>query len=393
MAEPPPTAAWRDGDPVGARRFVDVGDLKLEAGGVLPGIRLAYESWGRLDAARGNAVLVLHALTGDSHVVGPAGPGHPTQGWWDGLIGPGKAIDTDRYFVVAPNALGGCQGSTGPATAAPDGSPWGSRFPFITVRDQVAAEVVLADTLGIDRWAGVVGGSMGGMRAIEWAAGEPDRVAGLLLLATCAAATAEQIGLSGTQISAIVADAGFAGGDYYDAPAGGGPHLGLGVARRMAHLTYRSEAELAARFGREPQRDEDPFDGGRYAIESYLDHHAAKLAWRFDANSYIVLSRAMNSHDVGRDRGGVESALGRITARTIVAGIDSDRLYPLAQQAELARNIPGCERLDVIGSPVGHDGFLVEVDAVGALIHDREPFGAVMAAVDGSRSTMPGDTG
>jgi homoserine O-acetyltransferase len=371
---------------VGARQFLDVGDLKLESGEVLPGVRLAYETWGRLDAARGNAVLVLHALTGDSHVVGPAGPGHPTPGWWEGLIGPGKPIDTERFFVVAPNVLGGCQGSTGPASTAPDGSPWGSRFPFITVRDQVAAEIVLADTLGIDRWAGVIGGSMGGMRAAEWAAGEPDRVAGLVLLATCAAATADQIGLSATQISAIAADAGFAGGDYYDAPAGGGPHLGLGVARRMAHLSYRSEAELGTRFGRASQRGEDPFDGGRYAVESYLDHHAAKLTWRFDANSYVVLSRAMNSHDVGRDRGGAAAALGRITARTVVAGIDSDRLYPLAQQEELARHIPSCERLEVIRSHVGHDGFLVEVDAVGELIRDREPFTAAIAAHNGSRS-------
>jgi homoserine O-acetyltransferase len=171
----PVTGAWRPGDPPGRRRFTDVGSLPLESGERLPDVRLAYETWGTLSPSGDNAVLVLHALTGDSHVVGEAGPGHPTPGWWQGLIGPGRPLDTDHWFVVAPNVLGGCQGTTGPSSAAPDGRPWGSRFPFITVRDQVAAEVALADRLGIDRWALVAGGSMGGMRALEWAVTVPDR--------------------------------------------------------------------------------------------------------------------------------------------------------------------------------------------------------------------------
>ncbi len=346
------------------------GRCALEAGGGLPSVRVAYETWGTLDEDRSNAVLVLHALTGDSHVVGPEGPGHLTGGWWQGLIGPGAPIDTDQWFVVAPNVLGGCQGTTGPSSAAPDGRPWGSRFPRITVRDQVAVEVAFADALGIDRWAAAIGGSMGGMRALEWAVAHPARVAAVLLLATGAAVTPDQIGTQSVQVMAIRSDPRFRGGDYYDAPAGQGPHEGMGLARRIAHLTYRSETELDLRFGRDPQGTEDPLRGGRYAVQSYLDHHADKLARRFDAGTYAVLSEAMNSHDIGRGRGGVAAALARITARAVVAGVDSDRLYPLRLQEELAELIPTCDQLEVIGSPYGHDGFLIEIDAVGRLVRE-----------------------
>nr|WP_174257919.1 homoserine O-acetyltransferase [Phytoactinopolyspora alkaliphila] len=349
--------------------FAGVGDVKLESGQVIPDVRVAYETWGELNDDASNAVLVQHALTGDSHVVGDQGPGHPSPGWWAGMVGPGAPVDTDRYFVVAPNVLGGCQGTTGPSSAEPGGRrAWGGRFPRTTVRDQVAVEALLADTLGIDAWAGVVGGSMGGMRAVEWGVTWPDRVRSMVLLATCAAASAEQIGLSAAQIHAIRADAGYHGGDYYDAAPGAGPHVGLGIARRIAHITYRSELELQERFGRRPQDGEDPLGGGRFAVESYLDHHARKLVRRFDANSYIVLSEAMNSHDVGRGRGGTEAALARVSARTVVAGIDSDRLYPLWQQELLARHIPSASDVQVITSPFGHDGFLIETGPVGSLV-------------------------
>ena len=367
---PPATGAWREGDPVGGRRFADLGALDLEAGGRLPAVRVAYETWGQLDADGGNAVLVLHALTGDSHVAGPPGPGHRSAGWWEGMVGPGRALDTDRWFVVAPNVLGGCQGTTGPSSPAPDGRPYGSRFPFLTIRDQVAAEAGLADALGIQRWAGVLGGSMGGMRALEWAVTHADRVGSLLLLACSAAASAEQIALCSPQLHAIRADPNWRGGDYHDASRGEGPHVGLGVARRIAQVSYRSEVELSARFDRAAQAGEDPLRGGRYAVESYLDHHADKLARRFDAGTYVTLTEAMNSHDVGRGRGGVEVALGLVTARTIVAAIDSDRLYPPYQQEQLARGIPEAGRLRVVSSPYGHDGFLLEADAVGALVRE-----------------------
>ena len=368
----PVTGAWREGDHPGRRQFVDLpGPHRLEAGGELPAVRVAYETWGRLAPDGSNAVLVCHALTGDSHVTGEAGPGHRTPGWWGEVVGPGRALDTERWFVVVPNVLGGCQGSTGPASLAPDGLPWGSRFPFVTVRDQVAVEAALADALGVRQWAAVVGGSMGGMRVLEWLVGEPDRVRTGLVLACPAAASAEQIALCSAQLHAIRADPGYRGGDYYGASPGGGPHTGMGVARRIAHVSYRSEAELAVRFGRAPQDGEDPLGGGgRYAVESYLDHHAAKLARRFDANTYVVLTEAMSSHDLGRGRGGVAAALRAVRGQVVVAGIDSDRLYPLYQQEEIAAGVAGAGPVRLVRSAYGHDGFLLEADQVGALVEE-----------------------
>ena len=351
------------------RRHVDLGGLRLEAGGSLPAVRVAYETWGRLNAARDNAILVEHALTGDSHVAGPAGPDHPTPGWWDGLIGPGRPLDTNRYFIVASNVLGGCQGTTGPSSPAPDGRPWGSRFPFVTVRDQVAVEARLADALGVDRWAGVLGGSMGGMRALEWAVTHPDRVEACIVLASGAYATAEQIAWCQPQLLAIRQDPHFHGGDYYDRPRG--PEAGLGLARRIAHVTYRSEHELAQRFGRTPQGAEVPLGGGgRYAVESYLDHHAAKLARRFDANSYLVLTEAMNSHDIGRGRGGWQRALERIAGRLTVACVDSDRLYPPRLSDEMASAPASVGAARRVRSDYGHDGFLIEIGQVGQILRE-----------------------
>jgi homoserine O-acetyltransferase len=338
--------------------------LKLDAGGTLPAFQLAYETWGTLNSDGSNAVLIEHALTGDSHAAGEAEPGHPTAGWWDGLIGPGRGLDTSELFVVVPNVLGGCQGSTGPSSPDPDGKPWGSRFPEVTARDQVASEALLADELGIERWAMVLGGSMGGMRALEWGVALPHRVESLLVLASPAAASAEQIAWASPQLHAIRSDPGWRGGDYYDAPPGTGPHQGLGVARRIAHVTYRSEPELTERFGRRRQSPEDT----RFAVESYLDHHAEKLVRRFDANSYLVLTESMNTHDVGRDRGGIGAALSRVTARTVVAGVDSDRLYPLYQSKELASGISGTGEAAVISSPYGHDSFLIETPQIASLI-------------------------
>ena len=355
----PRTGGWLEGDPPGLRRFADLGRVDLERGGSLPAVRVAYESWGSLAPDGGNAVLVEHALTGDSHVVGAAGPGHATAGWWPSLVGPGAPLDTDELFVVCANVLGGCQGSTGPSSAAPDGRPWGSRFPEITIADQVGVEAALADALGIGRWRAVIGGSMGGMRALEWAVGRPDRVGALFFLASGAAATGDQIGTQTTQQAAVRADPAWAGGDY--AP-GAGPVAGLDIARRIAHLTYRSALELDTRFGDLVQ------DDGRYAVASYLEHHGAKLARRFDAGSYVALTGAMNSWDAGRGRGGLTAALGRVTARSVVAGIDTDRLYPIGEQQRVADalGVP----LQVIASPYGHDGFLLEVDAVGALVRE-----------------------
>ncbi|HEU4758013.1 MAG TPA: homoserine O-acetyltransferase [Agromyces sp.] len=368
----PVTGAWREGDPVGERRFARIGDLALESGQSLPDVRIAYETWGELSPARDNAILVLHALTGDSHVVGPSGPGHPSAGWWPGVVGPGRAIDTDRWFVVAPNVLGGCQGSTGPASVASDGVEWGARFPFLTIRDQVSAQVAFARGLGIERFAAVVGGSMGAMHVLEWAIMAPDAVERIAVLAAPAATTADQIALNSVQLEAVRSDPAFRGGAYYDAPDGDGPTRGLSLARRMAMLNYRTPIELNHRFERSWQSSLDPLGGGgRFAVESYLDFHGNKFTRRFDANSYLVLTEAMNSHDVGRDRGGVDAALDSITATSLVLGIDSDRYFSLEGQREIAgrlrRTIHGAEPL-VLHSDYGHDAFLIEDDAVGAAL-------------------------
>ena len=367
---PPATGAWREGFPVGERRFLDVGDVEVTAGMTLPAVRVAYQTWGRLNEERTNAVYVCHALTGDSHVTGDAGPGHLTAGWWAGLVGPGAPVDTDRWFVVCANVLGGCQGTTGPASLAPDGRAWGSRFPVITVADMVEVERRVMDALEIPSWALMLGPSLGGMRVLEWMAAYPERVRSGLVLGTTAAVSADQIGTHATQIAAIEADPRFLDGDYYDQPAGEGPHVGMGIARRIAHLTYRSESELDLRFGRDPQGDEDPSDGGRFAVESYLDHQADKLSRRFDANTYVALTRAMSLFDVGEGRGGVAETLGRFRAPLTVVGLDSDRLFPLRLQEELVAATPTANPLHVGRSPYGDDVVLVENDQVGEIVRE-----------------------
>ena len=346
--------------------FVDIGSLITESGAVIDDVCIAVQRWGELSPTRDNVVVVLHALTGDSHITGSAGPGHPTAGWWDGVAGAGAPIDTNRWCAVATNVLGGCRGSTGPSSLARDGKPWGSRFPLISVRDQVAADVAALAALGINRVAAVVGGSMGGARAVEWIVGQADRVRAGLLLAVGARATADQIGTQTTQIAAIKADPDWQGGDYHD--TGRRPDAGLTIARRFAHLTYRGELELDTRFANDNQGDEDPATGGRYAVQSYLEHQGDKLLARFDAGSYVILTEALNSHDVGRGRGGVGKALRGCRVPVVVGGITSDRLYPLRLQEELAESLPGCTELHVVDSACGHDGFLVESEAVGELI-------------------------
>ena len=371
MSQELPPGVWPPGLDPGRRQFLQLfgeggGGIALESGGRLPQVTVAYETWGALNAGRTNAVLVLHALSLDSHAAGPAGPGHVSAGWWDGLIGPGAAIDTERYFVVCPNVLGGCQGTTGPASPGPDGSPFGSKFPLITIRDQVGVEAALSDRLGIEEWACIVGGSMGGMRVLEWCIGFPGRVRRAVVLAVGAAATAEEIALCSLQIRAIRNDPAFAGGDYYG--TGARPVDGLALARGIGHLSYRTAGELQSRFGRDAQGEEDPFKGGRFAVESYLQHQGSKLVARFDPNSYIVLSEAMNHHDVGRGRGGAEQALSTVQAEVTVAGIASDRLYPLVLQQDLARMLPGQRPLVVVESAFGHDGFLLETGQIGAIL-------------------------
>ncbi len=353
------------------RQFVNLGPLALESGSSLPEVTMAYESWGTLNESGTNAVLVLHALTGDSHVTGEASEGHPTPGWWSEMIGPGCPIDTDRFYVVSPNMLGGCQGSTGPSSLDPAGREWGSRFPRVTVRDQVEAEIALTKALGISQWQLVIGASMGGLRVLEWALMGPAagvEVESIAPIACSPQFTGDQIAWSHPQLGAIRADANFRGGDYYNQPPGQGPHVGLGIARQIAHITYRSATELDTRFARLPQGAEEPLHGGRFAVQSYLDHHANKLAVRFDANSYIVLTEAMLTHDIGRDRGGVATALESIKSRALVVGVDSDRLFPVGHSIDMARRIPHADECAILHSNYGHDGFLIEFDQLAPLV-------------------------
>lgn len=356
------SGGWLPGDPVAGRQFADLGPMGLELGGWLPGVRVAYETWGEFTG--NNAVLVQHALTGDAHAAGPTAPGQPTPGWWDPLIGPGRAIDTRRWFVLSSNVLGGCQGTTGPSSLAPDGKAYGSRWPRITIRDQVAVEVALADALGIEHFTAVMGGSMGGMRTLEWIVQHPDRVGTALVMATGAAATADQIATQNVQIDVIKADPAWQGGDYYD--TGRAPMTGMQIARRIAHLTYRTERELAARFGRDHQLGEDALGDGRFAVQSYLEHQSDKLSGRFDPGTYVSLSDAMSLHDVYRGRG--LGVLRGVEVPTRVVGVPSDRLYPLYLQQQIADEI-GVD-LDVVDSPFGHDGFLLEDEAIGAVVAD-----------------------
>ena len=365
---PPVSGAWRDGDHLGDRKFCQVGPFSTEHGDHIPHVRIAYETFGELNADASNAILVFHALTGDSHATGPAGPGHPTAGWWSGVVGPGLGLDTTQWCVVVPNILGGCQGTTGPSSFHPDGREWGSRFPYLTIRDQTRVVESLADHLGVSTFAAVVGGSMGGMHVLEWALLFPTRVSRLGLIATSAVTSADQIGGNSIQIEAITVDPFFSGGDYYDHDEG--PYRGLALARRMALVNYRSPTELNERFERTWQSKVSPLgDNGRFAVESYLDFHGNKFTRRFDANSYMSLVGAMNSHDVTRDRGDIASVLGSLRLPSLVLGVDSDRLFPLGQQEELARHIPGCLSGDVpevLETPYGHDGFLIESERVGA---------------------------
>ncbi len=355
----------------GMLRFTEVGDLELESGGTLPSITLAFETWGKLNEDASNAVLIQHALTGSSHVARGASS---EDGWWDELVGPGKTIDTDRYFVVAANIIGGCYGSTGPSSHAPDGMVWGSRFPTVTVRDSVHAEAKLADQLGIVCWHAVAGGSLGGARALEWAATYPERVSHCLVVAATASSTAEHIAFAQTQIAAIRMDQHFNNGDYYSGPH---PLQGLGLARRIAHITYRSEAELQRRFGRQTQPGEPPAIGdrpharGRYQVESYLDHHAEKLAARFDANSYLILTELLMSHDVARNRGTLQQALAGCTTSFVIAPVDSDRLYFPQQSYDLAAALPGPVEVCTIRTPEGHDGFLTSISQLDAVLRQH----------------------
>jgi homoserine O-acetyltransferase len=365
--------------PVGGRKFAHFPHdrpFALDGGKVLSSVSIAYESWGTLNEDATNAILICHAWTGDSHVSGAAEEGNPTPGWWEGVVGPGKAIDTNKWFVVCSNVIGGCQGSTGPATAHPeDGQLYGSRFPVITIRDMVRAQVRLTDMLGIRKWHSVVGGSMGGMQVLEWAVTFPDRVKTIVPIATCSQATAQQIAWGAIGRRAIRLDPKWRNGEYYDAATGEGPWEGLAIARMLSQVTFRSDNVFNERFGRALVDMDADYNGlglwDRFEVEGYLDHHGDRLIRRFDTNSYLIIGKAMDLHDIARGRGTLDTAMSRIKAPTLVLGISSDILYPTYQQKQIHSMLTekGVDSTYVeIDSPHGHDAFLINFDQVGTPI-------------------------
>ena len=333
----------------GVLTTIPIGSFTTEAGADIASVDIAYQ---RLGEFRGsNVLLIEHALTGDSDVAT----------WLCDLVGPGKALDTDSWCVIATNVLGGCNGSTGPSSDF-DGKPYGSRFPAVSIRDQVEAEKRFLDVLGITEVHAVIGGSMGGARTLEWTLLYPEMLQAACVIAVSARASAWQIGIQSAQISAIERDPLWQGGDYYD---GEYPAEGLAAARRIAHLTYRGEMEIDERFGTSAQAGENPLGpyrklDQRFAVNSYLDYQGAKLTQRFDAGSYVTLTESLNRHDIGRGRGGLNKALASSEVPTMVVGVDTDILYPYHQQEHISRNLGNLLAMAKLSSPVGHDAFLVE---------------------------------
>ncbi|HRI42732.1 MAG TPA: homoserine O-acetyltransferase [Fimbriimonadaceae bacterium] len=330
------------------RMYFDAGALDLERGGHLPSVTVAYETWGEFDPVRSNAIVICHALSGDSHAIG----------WWDRLIGPGKAIDTDRYFVIGTNALGGCQGTTGPASLAPDGRRYGSRFPFITVGDMVEVQMRLIANLGIERLLAVAGGSMGGMMALEWTLRLPGLVEKAWITASGRAHNAMQIGYNEAARQAVLRDPKWRSGDY---PEDEPPAEGLAVARMIGHLSYLSESSFERKFGRRRQTeiraDADP---EQFQVEGYLAHQGDKFAHRFDAGSLIVLSRAIDAYE--------RQSLAGSLSEYLFTSFTSDTLYP-SHQSETLHALAlaaGCRsEWHDIDLPYGHDAFLLDGDVQG----------------------------
>ncbi len=345
--------------------------LPLDGGQSLERVEVAYETCGRLNPDKSNAILVFHALTMDQHMVSD----HPKTGkpgWWKKSIGPGKVIDTDRFFVICANVLGGCMGSTGPSSLAPDGAPYAMRFPVITIRDMVRAQVALLDALGIARLHAVVGGSMGGMLAMCLAANWPERTNAALVIASTARHSAQNIAFHEVGRQAIMADPKWNGGEYQ--AQGKGPEDGLAVARMAAHITYLSEAGLTEKFGRRLQnRSEKTFGfDADFQVESYLRHQGIAFTDRFDANSYLYITRAMDYFDLAEERGGkLAEAFAGAKARFCLISFDTDWLYPTAESRIIAHalNAAGAPVSFVeLSAPFGHDSFLLDVPALDRVI-------------------------
>ena len=343
--------------------------LRLEYGGILSDVCVTFETYGELNAAKDNAVLLCHALTGSAHAAGVQGLTQEAAlqgevpGWWDPLIGPGKAVDTRKHFVICPNVLGGCYGTTGPSSPDPEtGKPYRLSFPRYTVRDMVAVQARLLDALGLDSVRAVIGGSMGGMQALEWAATHPERVRSLVSIAVGARHSAWAIGLNEVARRAITSDPVWRGGDY---TPGSQPEAGLGLARAVAMLSYRSVDSLEAKFGRERVSASRDLLAHSFEIESYLDYQGVKLVKRFDANTYLYLTKAMDDFDLSEGRGRLKNVLKKMTMPSLIMGITSDVLYPEPEQLALVEGLPNAEYAR-ISSPHGHDAFLIEFPQLAA---------------------------
>jgi len=342
--------------------------LPLQLGGQLSPVTVAYETWGSLNAAGDNAVLIAHALTGSSHAHDAERPDDTKVAWWNPLIGPGRFFDTSRYFVICSNIVGSCYGSTGPSSIDPDtGRPYGIRFPVITIHDMVEAQGRLIDHLGVHQLAMVAGGSIGGQQALEWAVAYPELVQKAIVVAATAWLTAQAIAFSEVQRQAILADPRWQGGDYLP---GQGPEAGLAIARMLAMITYQSEEGMELRFARETARQSDIVApsghtdfGKRFDVEGYLYYQGQSLVKRFDANSYLYISRAMDLYDVSEGYPSLEAALRRVRSKTLFIGIRSDFLFPAARVrwlAEQVRAAGGDASYVELDSPHGHDAFLKE---------------------------------
>src|SRR6476646_2661019 len=336
--------------------------LLLDSGQTLTQVDVAYETYGELNAARSNAILLLHAFSGDAHAAGINHEGKP--GWWDNMIGPGKGFDTNRYFVICANVLGGCRGTTGPSSINPaTGCPYAMSFPVITIGDMVRLQKMLVDSLGIPRLLAVSGGSMGGMQALQWVIAYPDQVVAAIPIASTTRHSAQQIAFNEVGRQAILADPDWNGGDYYGKQP---PARGLAVARMVGHITYMSDDSMREKFGRR-LRDKDNFSFGfdvDFEVESYLRYRGSQFVYRFDANSYLYITKAMDYFDLTNGHGTLTAALEKTQARFLVISFSSDWLYPSYQSQELVRALRSRNR-DVayveLQSNYGHDSFLVDV--------------------------------
>ncbi|NUN69806.1 MAG: homoserine O-acetyltransferase [Bacteroidetes bacterium] len=344
--------------------------LRMECGAVLDNVTVAFETYGSLNAAGDNAVLVCHALTGSAHAAGRSSDDPRSAGWWDSFIGPGRPLDTERFFVISSNFLGGCYGTTGSSSIDPQtGRPFGLSFPQMTVRDMVRVQQALIHALGVKRLATVIGGSLGGMQVLEWGVMFPELVASLIPIATSAQHSPWAVGLNDLARQAIMNDPEWRNGEYYPF---GQPTKGFSLARQIAMMSYRSGIEFAQRFGRErlKNNDDSRFDERNlFQVESYLSYQGVKLVERFDANTYLYITRAMDLHDVAQGRGSVDAVLGSIRVPVLSVGIDTDILYPASEQRAIASAIPNSLYIE-ISSPYGHDAFLIEFEQMAAIVRD-----------------------